>query len=348
MHDTQRDSAAGLHGCIHTSGFPELLRELGCCLVVSTYQAGKLVVLSPQGDSVRTHARRFHRPMGLAADRGRLVLGAMTEIVDFRQMPGIAHRLHDPLLHDAVYMARRGHVTGHVDIHELAWDAGGDIWFVNTLFSCLCTLDARSSFVPRWRPAFVSCYAAEDRCHLNGLAMRDGAARYVTALGETDTREGWRGNRHDGGVLVDVTSDAVIARGLSMPHSPRWYDGRLWLLESGRGALCTVDIETGARTDVARVPGFCRGLDFVGPVAFIGVSQRRDSGAAFDMPLDDAERLAGVWAVHVRSGETLGRFTFASDVQEVFAVQTIEGVLHPEIVADGELLDIAHALPEGG
>ena len=47
---------------------------------------------------------------------------------------------------------------------------------MNTLFSCLAGLDSRYSFVPRWRPPFISALAAEDRCHLNGLAMVDGDA----------------------------------------------------------------------------------------------------------------------------------------------------------------------------
>ena len=69
-------------------------------------------------------------------------------------------------------------VTGEIQCHEIAWgstDNGEpDLWIVNTLFSCLAGLDPRYSFVPRWRPPFVSALAPQDRCHLNGLAMRDG------------------------------------------------------------------------------------------------------------------------------------------------------------------------------
>jgi len=335
-------------GSVHTSNFPDLLRELGGCLIVSTYQAGKLVILRPDGNSINTHFRTFNRPMGMAADRQRLMLGAMMEIAEFRNMPDVAKRLHDPPVHDAVYMARRGHITGHIDIHEMAWDADGAIWFVNTLFSCLCTLDTKSSFVPRWRPKFVSHYAPEDRCHLNGLAMRNGIARYVTALGETNTREGWRVNKRNGGVLIDITTNRVITRGLSMPHSPRWYDNRLWVLESGRGALCTVDLKTGERTDVARVPGFCRGIDFIGPVAFIGLSQLRGTTPFTDIPItdDNADRLSGVWAVHIQTGKTIAFLKFTGGVQEIFAVQAVPGVLFPEIVHEGELLGNSYALPD--
>jgi len=247
-----------------------------------------------------------------------------------------------------VYMARRMHITGHIDIHEMAWDADGAIWFVNTLFSCLCTLDTKSSFVPRWRPKFVSHYSPEDRCHLNGLAMRNGIPRYVTALGETNVHEGWRANKRNGGVLIDITTNRVVTRGLSMPHSPRWYDNRLWVLESGRGALCTVDIKTGERTDVARVPGFCRGIDFLGPIAFIGLSQLRGTTPFTDIPItdDNTERLSGVWAVHIHTGKTIAFLKFTGGVQEIFAVQAVPGVLFPEIVNEGELLGNSYALPE--
>ena len=335
-------------GSVHTSNFPELLRELGGCLIVSTYQAGKLVILRPDGDSINTHFRHFNRPMGMAADVQRLMLGSLMEIVEFRNMPDVAPRLQNPPRHDAVYMARRVHITGHIDIHEMAWDADGSIWFVNTMFSCLCTLDSKSSFVPRWRPKFVSHYSPEDRCHLNGLAMRNGIPRYVTALGETNTREGWRANKRDGGLIIDVTTNRVVTRGLSMPHSPRWYDNRLWVLESGRGALCTVDLKTGERTDVGRVPGFCRGIDFIGPIAFIGLSQLRGTTPFTDIPItdDNTERLSGVWAVHIHTGKTVAFLKFTGGVQEIFAVQSVRGVLFPEIVHEGELLGNSYALPD--
>ena len=178
--------------------------------------------------------------------------------------------------------------------------------------------------------------------------MRDGAPRYVTALGATATLQGWRANKRDGGILMDVAASAVIAGGLSMPHSPRWHDGRLWLLESGRGALVTIDPATGAKTDVARVPGFARGLDFIGPVALVGLSQLRETNAFTDIPItqDNAERLSGVWAVHTGTGATLAFLKFTGGVREIFAVHALAGVRFPEIVFDGDLLASSYALPD--
>lgn len=333
---------------VHTTNFPGLLRQLRGCLLVTTYQAGKLVILRPDGNSINTHFRNFNRPMGLMADRRRLVLGARLEVASFQNVPAVAPRLQNPPRHDAVYMARGGHITGAIDIHELVWDGEGTVWFVNTLFSCLCTLDGASSFVPRWRPWFVSAYSPEDRCHLNGLAVRDGVVRYVTALGETDDPQGWRANKRNGGLLIDCVENRVIVRGLSMPHSPRWYRDSLWVLESGRGALVKVDPDTGAKTDVAFVPGFARGMDFMGPIAFIGLSQLRETNAFTDIPIteDNADRLSGVWAVNIETGKTVALLKFTGGVQEIFAVQGIAGVLFPEIVHDGDLMVNTYSLPD--
>lgn len=328
--------------------FAQLLHTLGACLAVSTYQANRLIVLQPRGDRVAASSYPFERPMGIAADAQRLVVGTMREIQEFHTAAAASRQ--DAAGPDSVYRARRSHVTGQIDIHEMAWDGGGDLWFVNTLFSCLCTLDGKASFVPRWRPRFISHYAAEDRCHLNGLAMREGLPRHVTALGETDTCQGWRANRRDGGVLIDVATQQVLARGLCMPHSPRWHDSRLWLLESGLGALCTVDPASGAREEVVRLPGFCRGIDFVGPVAFVGLSQPRDSNSFVDLPstADNEAHRAGIWAVHLRSGEILGRFTFPAGLREVFAVQAVAGGQHVDLVQEGTALDTACAVRESG
>ena len=102
------------------------------------------------------------------------------------------------------------------------------------------------------------------RCHLNGLAIQDGRVRWVTAFGTTDTPQGWREAKSNG-VILEVPSGEVIARGLSMPHSPRWYAGKLWVLESGRGTVATVDPGTGVVSTVAELPGFTRGLALPDP-----------------------------------------------------------------------------------
>lgn len=335
-------------GSVHTANFPDLLTHFGSSLALTTYQAGKLVLLRADGGAINTHFRTFNQPMGLAVDSERLALGTSMEIAEFRNMPALAPRLANPPRHDAVYLARRRHITGAIDIHEMAWDGEGELWFVNTLFSCLCTLDAKSSFVPRWRPSFVTHYAPEDRCHLNGLAMRDGKPRYVTSLGNSNTPGGWRANKRNGGLLIDLAGERILCGDLSMPHSPRWYNDKLWLLESGRGALLSVDPETGVRRDVGRVPGFARGMDFMGPLAFIGLSQLRESNPFTDIPItdDNSDRLSGVWVIHVETGKTVAFLKFTGGIEEIFALQILRGVQFPEILDEPEYLQNAYALPD--
>jgi uncharacterized protein (TIGR03032 family) len=201
----------------------------------------------------------------------------------------------------------------------------------------------------RQHTLFISALSPEDRCHLNGLAMMDGQPKWLTALGETDDVGGWRKNTKDGGVVIDYATREVIVRGLSMPHSPRWYRNQFWILESGRGSLATIDLATGKVTTVARLPGFTRGLDFAGPLAFIGLSQLRETNPLTDIPITDEniDRMSGVWVVNVETAETIAILKFGDAVQEIFAVQAIPGVQFPEIVdEDAELLQTVFALPD--
>jgi uncharacterized protein (TIGR03032 family) len=224
-------------------------------------------------------------------------------------------------------------VTGDIGVHELA-RAGGELWVVNTRFSCLCTLAPGYSFVPRWRPPFVTALAAEDRCHLNGLCVVGGRPRFATALGETDARDGWRAGKAAGGVVIDVPSGVFVTRGLSMPHSPRWHDGRLWVLESGKGRLVLVDPATGRRERVAELPGFARGLALCGPYAFIGLSKIRKTSAMDGVPLSDRreELKCGVAVADLRSGRVAAMLEFHSAVEEVFDVQLLPGSRFPEVI----------------
>jgi uncharacterized protein (TIGR03032 family) len=315
--------------------------------MVSSYQAYSVIFLRGEGEVIKPLYCEFPRPMGMAlAPSGALAVSGETEIHEYRNTPGFAARLDPPNRNDAVFLPRRAFVTGALDIHEMAYGEGEELWFVNTLFSCLCTFDRGSSFVPRWRPKFVSSLAPEDRCHLNGLAMRDQKPFVMTALGTTDTYEGWRANKRNGGVAIDFASSEIIATDFCMPHSPRWHNGKLWILDSGRGALVVVDLATGKKTDVARVPGFARGMDFIGPLAVIGLSKLRETNPFVDIPItdDNRDRLAGIWIVDTRSGQTVALFQFTEGVDEIFAVNVV-GAQLPDMVHDTELLKTAYILP---
>ncbi len=325
----------------HTSNVSAILRELGVSLLVTTYQAGKVVILRPDRDRLNTHFRGFSKPMGVAVDGNRLAIGTGMEIWEYHNAPAVARQLEPAGSHDACFLPRSSVCTGDIQIHEMAWGRaeGNDpeLWFVNTRFSCLCTRSAVHSFVPRWKPPFISALAPEDRCHLNGLCMVEGRPAFITALGTTDTPGGWRADKTSGGVILEVETGEIVARGLSMPHSPRWYNNRLWVLDSGSGGLGSVDPMTGEYQELTVLPGFTRGLDFCGPLAFVGLSQVRESGvfsgiAIAERPLD--ERCCGVWVVNILTGETVAFVKFEDAVQEIFAVQVLQGMQHPDLIND--------------
>ena len=335
---------------VYTSTLGEILQQTGISLAVSTYQAGKVILVryDPETETVNTHFRAFAKPMGIAADAARLAVGGTNTVWYYRNMPAVARKLEPADKHDAAYLPRRVHVTGDIDIHEMAWAADGELWLVNTRFGCLCTLDADHSFHPRWRPPHLSALAPEDRCHLNGLAMLDGRPQFVTMLGETDTAGGWRENKARGGLLMEVPTRRALLRGLSMPHSPRWYNNRLWFLESGEGSLALANVRGGNWQTVASLPGFTRGLDFYGPLAFIGLSQVRESATFSGIPLVErlTERTCGVWVVDIRDGRTLAFLRFEEGVQEIFAVQVLPARF-PEMLDWGdERLKHSYVLPD--
>ncbi|MDX1998743.1 MAG: TIGR03032 family protein [Thermoanaerobaculia bacterium] len=331
---------------VHTHTFPDLLAELGVTVLVSTYQSGRLIALRHHEGKLNTHLRHFPSPMGIAVTPDGFALGVQRAVWQYRNQPAAARKVPPVGQHDACFLPRLCHVTGDVRVHEVAL-AGGQLWLANTRFSCLATLDGAHSFVPRWRPPFVSALAAEDRCHLNGLAVVDDRVRFVTCLGTTDTAQGWRERKADGGVILEVDSGQAVATGLSMPHSPRFYGGHLWVLESGRGTVATVELATGKVTTIAELPGFTRGLAFVGRYAFIGLSKVRESVFG-GIPLGQrlAERTCGVWVLDVTTGRTVAFLRFEGTVEEIFDVQILPGVRFPEIVEpEADLVAASFAVP---
>jgi len=346
---------------VHTVSFPALLEQLGASLLVTTYQAGKLVILRNEAGVLNTHFRNLNKPMGLAVSGGRLAVGCSIDIWEFHDVPAVCPRLDEMdenkdrrTKHDACFLPRRSHTTGDMQIHEMAWvgreKSQPELVFVNTAFSCLATRSEENSFEPVWRPTFVDRLIPGDCCHLNGLAICDGRVKYVTALGEANSPGGWRENKRDGGVLIDIDENQVVTRGLSMPHSPRWYGGQLWLLESGDGTIGRVDLASGEYESIARFPGFTRGLAFHGPLAFVGLSQVRESAIFSGIPLVERlqkanERTCGVWVLNIETGETVAFCRFEEGVQEIFAVEVLPGIRFPDLVNhDAELIGRSYVL----
>lgn len=275
--------------------------------------------------------RHFDRAMGVAVGADAVAVAGKEQIWSLRDHSEVAAQITPAGRHDTCWLPRTSTVTGEIQCHEIAWgaDEAGqpELWVVNTLFSCLAGLDPRYSFVPRWRPPFVSRLAPEDRCHLNGLAMREGSPAYVTAMAVSDEPAGWRGQRNDSGVVLDVTSGEVVTAGLAMPHSPRWYDKHLYVLNSGMGLLEQVDLATGHRETVAAVPGYARGLALHRGLAFVGLSKIRETAIFGGAPIAayHDQLTCGVGVIDLGTGNTRATLQFASTVEEVFDVQVVPG-----------------------
>ena len=314
--------------------FPQWLAEQQLSLAFTTYQAGKLFFIGLQeSGQLAIFERSFNRCLGLWGDGQTLWMSSLYQMWRFEnvlqagQSAGGADRLFVPQV---------GYVTGDLDIHDVAVEQGGRVVFVNTLFSCLATLSETHSFTPIWKPAFVSRLAAEDRCHLNGLALQDGQAKYVTAVSQSDVADGWRDRRRDGGCVIDVTSNEIIADGLSMPHSPRVYRDKLWLLNSGTGHVGFIDPGSGKFEPVAFCPGYVRGLAFCGNFAIVGLSKPREnktfSGLALDDNLasSDAEARCGLHVIDLNSGDVVHWVRIEGVVSELYDVVALSGILRPQ------------------
>jgi len=350
--ETGDAAAAELPKVVVSPSFASILSENRISLLVSTYDTGKVFLIRSHGNGVNVHFVGFDKAMGIAANPQRLVVGSRTRVCELFNMPALIPRVEAPNLegatYDACYVTRNDYVTGDIQIHEMAF-AGDQLWFVNTRFSCLCTLEHPNSFNPRWRPPFVKALSADDRCHLNGLAVVDNKVAFVTAFAATDEPQGWRPTKATSGIIMEVPSGNVVATGLSMPHSPRYYANRLWVLDSGHGTIAFIDRATGKAQPFAQMSGFTRGLDFFGKMAFVGLSRVRESSTFGGLPLteriDEKDRLCGVQALDLSTGKVEGYVKFESGVNEIFAVTVLPGLTFPTILErDDPLVDTCYAL----
>lgn len=312
--------------------FEDWLAEQGISLAFTTYQLAKLFLIGLQANGkLSIFQRTFSRAMGLYATGTSLYMGSHFQIWRFENAldPGL---LYDG--YDRVYVPQVGYTTGDVDVHDIAVDENNRIIFVNSKFCCLATVSESHSFVPLWMPPFLSKLAPEDRCHLNGLAMAQGQPRYATAISQSDVVDGWRDRRHDGGCVIDVPANEVIVTGLSMPHSPRWYQDKLWLLNSGTGYVGTVDLQQGKFEPLTFCPGYLRGMAFWGDYILVGLSRARHkafSGLALDdnLKAKDAEARSGLLVIDSRTGDIVHWLRIEGSVKELYDVAVLPTVRRP-------------------
>ena len=331
----------------HSVNLPGLLESLGASLLLSTYQAGRVVSLGVDGQALTVGFSHFDQAMGLCRAPSGLAVGSRQAIWSLPASREIAPSIQPSQTHDIAFLARRCHYSGPLMGHDLVW-SDNRLWLVNTLFNGLVTVEGDWSFCPQWKPPFITAWAPGDRCHLNGLALAEGSLTpsYVTVLGRSDAENGWRENKATGGCLLHVPSGDVVLEGLSMPHSPRIYNGQLYVLNSGQGSLIRVDPDSGTYETVAVVPGFTRGLDCYGCYAFIGLSQIRETAIFGGLPIQESERelRSGLAVVNLQSGALESLFWFHSGVQEVFSTLVLPGWRNPAVIGPDNTIDASQTV----
>ncbi len=321
--------------CSYTPNIPELLMKLNCSIAISTYQAGKVIFLSPKNEEHLIQLpRTFNKPMGLAfqPDADKLALACRDEVIIFANSPELARSYPKKQgTYDTLYMPRATYHVGALDIHDLSWGEEG-LYAVNTLFSCLILINDSYNFVPYWTPPFIKDLKSEDKCHLNGMVMLNNKPKYATAFNQGNSFQSWREGVTTDGVLMDVETNDIIAGNLAMPHSPRFIEGGLYVLLSATGEIIKVDPKTGSYVTVTRLDGFVRGMAYYKDFLFVGLSRLRQNSSTFaKLKIAEKSNYAGIAIVHLPTGSFVGEIKYHSSVDEIYDVQIMPDKIRPNI-----------------
>lgn len=391
--------------CEYSDNIPAILKQLNISLAFTSYQAGRLMIVRSDGESLDINFKSFKRPMGLVATENGLTLGVYTQIINFQREDGLLNQIKTPLQDikdditaprinpkvdpekddkeqklnekqrreeqlekelakltpeqrekrqiqidelktyqdklnapvdervDACFITRSTHYSGMINIHDIDWGDEG-LWVVNSSFSCLCTVEQDSSFVPRWKPYFISELVPEDRCHLNGMALKDGKPAYVTTFSQFDEKGMWRKGEKFNGTLMDVEKNTILVEGLAMPHSPRWHNDKVYFCNSGHGLICTFDPQSKQVETIGEVPGFTRGMDFYGQLMFVGLSKVRQADVTKPAPLAKKydETFSGIWLYNLEDNTEIGRIKFTGNVDQIYDIAIIPNSNFPELI----------------
>ncbi len=320
-------------GSRYTNNIPGILKGLNISLAVTSYQSQALFLIRSDGETIDTNIKRFRRPMGLVVNDEQITLGTHTEIVKFGRNDSVIQGLEDSKKVDGCFTPTASHTTGMINIHDIAYGNDG-LWIVNSAFSCLATIEPDYSFVPRWTPPFITELKPEDRCHLNGMGMKNGRPKYVTTFDQEDQAKAWLGDRKLNGTLIDVETNEILLENLSMPHSPRWYQGYVYFCNSGYGLVNRFDPEVKELKQIAKVQGFTRGMDFWGPLMFVGLSKTRKSKMKNKPPIADEydETYCGIWIINLDDNSIIGEICFEGDVTQIYDIAVLPDVTYPELI----------------
>lgn len=302
-----------------------------CSLVISSYKSGSTITLSLVGldgtNHVGVYLNTFNRVTGLYYQDNQLWVGCNNQIIKLTNIGQLKQR-HN--IFNTCFMPKKSFYTTDLDIHDIVVNQQDEIYFVTSQFNCVATpTDKGQCFEVYWKPPWISNIVSEDRCHLNGLALRDNLPRYITTISVSNVLRGWRENRHMGGIVYDIKEDRVVCSGLSIPHSPRWHHNRLWLLESGTGYFGYIDEKEEFQRKTF-IPGFCRGLTFYqDQYAIICSSTDRHESLFIGLKLGDtlvennAKAKCGVFIVNLANFNVVHSYIFNRGPTELYDVALI-------------------------
>ncbi len=322
--------------CSFTPNIPELLMKLNCSLAISTYQAGKIIFLSPKNeDQLIQLPRSFEKPMGIALhdNQDKMAVACKDEVIVFANSRDLAISYPKKRnTYDSLYLPRCSYHIGALDIHDLSWGKNG-LYAVNTLFSCIISIDDNYNFIPYWIPSFINELKPEDRCHLNGMVIVDGKPKYATAFNQGNSMQSWRDGVTTDGVLIDIDSGETVAQNLCMPHSPRFFNGELFLLFSATGEIVKIFPETGKHETVARIDGFVRGMAQYQDFLFVGLSKLRQNSSTFSkLEIAKKASYSGIAVFHLPTGSFYGEIRYRASVDEIYDIQVLTGKIRPNIL----------------
>lgn len=265
--------------------------------------------------------------MGMTFRDGTLIVATKHELVVHHRVEAAAPGYPKaPGRYDALFMPRARWITGALDLHDLHIMPDRTVLGVNTLFSSITRFDGAGDQSTIWKPPFITDQRPSDACHLNGMAVSKDDPRFVTLLAPTVSRKGWRSNRLTSGQILRIKDNAVVADGLPMPHSPRLHAENLYWLHAATGALMVAPARTApterlSATEICRVGGFARGLVIQDDVALVGHSHIRAGTTFADLPVATAATHAGITAIDLKTGNTLGEAVYHTDCHEIYDLQ---------------------------
>lgn len=318
--------------------------------IITSYSSNKVMCIgSDDDDKISIWETNLARPMGLGYNykTSALYVTNMGHLFRYENKGPEVDPDHGNF--DVNYYPQMCYIGGDVDIHDVR-PAGEKVYYCSALFNCVCEPSVTKTFDLYWTPPWIKYtdrLPGEDRCHLNGLCCVDDKPRYVTCVGQGNVVGSWK-STIDNGVVYDIVADRKVCEGLISPHSPKWYQGKLWILETGTGNLGYIQDDKFIAKKF--LPGFLRGLDFVDHYAVVCSSLDRHDTSFDKIPLGDilkkagVESMCGLFVVDLNTFDTVHELKFTSGPRELYDIVCLKNVRRPKIinVNESRLLSTFH------